>query len=124
MTVQSAQQVHSQPQAQASTSGATYREPTFLDDHCPRCFPRGMQAQHNLLELPSSHPCNRHNLHLLEIQVALWTVLVGLMSHSGLLVLEEAVVARMEGAYLLLHSLPFMLAPKVSNDRVRLSPYR
>ena len=30
VTVQSAQQVHSQPQARASTSGATYREPTLF----------------------------------------------------------------------------------------------
>ena len=83
-----------------------------------------MQARHSLQELPSSHPCVRHNLHLLDIQVALWTVLVGLTLHSGLLVLEEAVVARMGGVCLLLHSLPYVLAPKVSSDRVRRSLYK
>ena len=52
----------------------------------------------------------------------LWTVPLVLMSHSGQLVLEEVAVARME-VVPHPHSL-HLLAPNVSRDRVRLSPFR
>ena len=55
--------------------------------------------------------------------VVLWTAPGALSCHLRPMVLEEAVVARMEGVPLL-HSLPSMLAPRTSRDRVRPSPCR